>query len=191
MLDSAWLPPAKPGTAQESRFVSARSDSYKFFNLTVYKLSRADSPEESMISQSIPSSGNRDNCPGDTLDWPLLWYERWHAVHRAIKFSRRLSSGIRLRWCTVKVKAHRSDLVKPLGLPGRRHCWWHLAQRHPAFSLTDSAISDQLSGYLFGLGIAVKAYLFKIGRSLCYQSKFHPQLLAVKVNFNVALIFPQ
>ena len=32
-----------------------------------------DSPEGAMISQSMPSSGNRDNCPGDTLDCPRLW----------------------------------------------------------------------------------------------------------------------
>lgn len=55
MLDSAWLSPTKPGTAQESRFVFARSNSYKFFNLTVDKLPRADSPEEAMTSLSIPS----------------------------------------------------------------------------------------------------------------------------------------
>ena len=167
MLDSDWLSPTKPRTAQESRSVSAWSNSYKFFNLTADKLSGADSWWKFMISQSMPSSGNSDNCPGDTLDWPRLWYERWHAVHRAIKFSGRLSSGIRLRWCTAKVKAHRSDLVKSLCLPGRRHCWWHLAQRQPAFSFTESAISCQLSGYLFGLGIAVKAHFFKIWRSLC------------------------
>jgi hypothetical protein len=64
-------------------------------------------------------------------------------------------------------------------------------QRQRTLSFTDSAISCQLSGYLLGLGIAVKAHLSKIWRSLCYRSKFHPQLLAVKVNFNVALILPQ
>jgi hypothetical protein len=48
-----------------------------------------------------------------------------------------------------------------------------------------------LSGYLFGLGIAVKAHLSKIWRSLCYRSKFHSKLLAVKVNFNAFLILPQ
>ena len=34
-----------------------------------------------------------------------------------LSFRSRLSSGILLRWCTVKVREHRSDLVKPLFLP--------------------------------------------------------------------------
>jgi len=50
-----------------------------------------------------------------------------------LSFRSRLSSGIRLRWCTVRVKAHRSDLVKPLCLPGRRHCWWHASTAPPCF----------------------------------------------------------
>jgi hypothetical protein len=35
-------------------------------------LFHTDSREHSIISQSMPSSGNRDNCPGDTLDCPRL-----------------------------------------------------------------------------------------------------------------------
>ena len=38
MLDSDWLSPTKPGTAQESRSVSAGSNSGEFFNLTAYKV---------------------------------------------------------------------------------------------------------------------------------------------------------
>jgi hypothetical protein len=38
MLDSDWLYPTKPGTAQESRSVFAGSNSYKLFNLTADKL---------------------------------------------------------------------------------------------------------------------------------------------------------
>jgi len=45
------------------------------------------------------------------------------------------------------------------------------AQRQSAVSFTENAISCQLSGYLFGLGIAVKAHVSKIGRSLCYRSE--------------------
>jgi hypothetical protein len=52
----------------------------------------------------------------------------WQALQRAIKFSNRLSSGIRLRWCTVKVNFKRSDLVKSLEVPDRRHCWLHACQ---------------------------------------------------------------
>ena len=67
------------------------------------------------------------------------------------------------------------------------------AQRQRALSFIDSAISCQLSGYLLGLGIAVKAHLSKILRSLCYrsESKFNSKLSAVNLNFNAFLILPQ
>jgi hypothetical protein len=84
-----------------------------------------------------------------------------------LSFRSRLSSGILLRWCTVKVREHRSDLVKPLFLPGRRHCWLHLVQRQRALSFTESAISCQLSGYLFGFVIA---HFSQFARSLLLPS---------------------
>jgi hypothetical protein len=84
-----------------------------------------------------------------------------------LSFRSRLSSGILLRWCTVKVREHRSDLVKPLFLPGRRHCWLHLVQRQSALSFTESAISCQLSGYLLGFVIA---HFSQLARSLLLPS---------------------
>jgi hypothetical protein len=85
-----------------------------------------------------------------------------------LSFRWRLSSGILLRWCTVKVREHRSDLVKPLFLPGRRHCWLHLVQRQSALSFTDNAISRQFFWIPFGFCHNVK--LISIGRSLLLLS---------------------
>jgi hypothetical protein len=151
MLDSAWLSPAKPGTAQESRSVSAGSNSGEFFNLTAYKVALHLLSETKKKYEISFSTAN------------TLALEKSKAT---FKLSKRMPAD-----------------------SGRIH--GTQAQRHPAFSFTESAMSPQLSGYLFGLGIAVKAHLSKIGRSLCYRSKFHPKLLAVNVNFNAVLILPQ
>jgi hypothetical protein len=151
MLDSAWLSPTKPGTAQESRSVFAGSNSGEFFQLTAYKLALhllSETKKKYEISFSTANTLALEKCKA------------------TFKLSKRMPAD-----------------------SGRIH--GTQAQRHPAFSFTESAMSPQLSGYLFGLGIAVKAHLFKIGRSLCYRSKFHPKLLAVNVNFNAVLILPQ
>jgi hypothetical protein len=52
------------------------------------------------------------------------------------------------------VTFNRSDLVKPLGVPGLRHCWLHFVQHHLALSFTENAMDCQLSGYLLGFAIA-------------------------------------
>jgi hypothetical protein len=151
MLDSAWLSPTKPGTAQESRSVFAGSNSGEFFHLTAYKLALhllSETKKKYEISFSTANALALENCKA------------------TFKLSKRMPAD-----------------------SGRIH--GTQAQRHPAFSFTESAMSPQLSGYLFGLGIAVKAHLSKIWRSLCYRSKFHPKLLAVNVNFNAVLILPQ
>ena len=77
-----------------------------------------------------------------------MWQARWQVVQSAIRFSGRLSSGIRLWWWTVRVSLVRSDLVKPvMASPGRRHWRLHLAQRHPACSLMFRAICCQSLEY--------------------------------------------
>ncbi len=121
-----------------------------------------------MISQSITSSGNRDNCPA--IRWTACGCGRTGDT----RYTERLSS---LGDCppvsdcdgappklkhTVQIWlsrfVYRVGVYRVGGIVDGTQ-----AQRYPAFSLTESAISCQLSGYLFGLGIAVKAHLSKIG----------------------------